>query len=219
MTWEQSLCYCTGCLYCTSSKVCLFVLCLNMCTVHWHCFTCCPISRKWHSAASGTLSLPITLIKLKNNNHKNKTKTVTLKLVMGILISWWTKVCVCVCVNVYLSECVCLCVCVCVCVCVVCVWVSMSVCLSVCLCVCVCVWCVCVWTWQPSAARRKVRTVGETGAAPVIISLTCPPRLACRVTEVRLVMCIYSSRKLLSQFSLECYVNAQLSYKKLIELN
>ncbi len=100
-----------------------------------------------------------------------------------------------------------MCVCVCVCVC-----VNVYLSASVCVCVCVC-------TWQPSAARRKVRTVGETGAAPVIISLTCPPRLACRVTEVRLVMCIYSSRKLLSQFSLECYVNARLSYKKLIELN
>ncbi len=116
--------------------------------------------------------------------------------------------CVCQC----LSECVCLCVCG--------VCVGVNVCLSVYLSayVCICV-CVCVCTWQPSAARRNVRTVGETGAAPVIISLTCPPRLACRVTEVRLVICIYSSRKLLSQFSLECYVNAQLSYKKLIELN
>lgn len=33
-------------------------------------------------------------------------------------------------------------------------------------------------TWQPRAARRKVRMVGDTGAAPVIISLTRPPRLA-----------------------------------------
>lgn len=35
-------------------------------------------------------------------------------------------------------------------------------------------------TWQPRAALRKVRMVGDTGAAPVIISLTRPPRLACR---------------------------------------
>lgn len=33
-------------------------------------------------------------------------------------------------------------------------------------------------TWQPSAARRNVRMVGDTGAAPVIMSLTRPPRLA-----------------------------------------
>lgn len=32
-------------------------------------------------------------------------------------------------------------------------------------------------TWQPSAALRKVSTVADTGAAPVIISLTFPPRL------------------------------------------
>lgn len=34
-------------------------------------------------------------------------------------------------------------------------------------------------TWQPSAARRNVRMVGDTGAAPVMMSLTRPPRLAC----------------------------------------
>lgn len=33
-------------------------------------------------------------------------------------------------------------------------------------------------TWQPRAALRKVRMVGDTGAAPVIMSLTRPPRLA-----------------------------------------
>lgn len=32
-------------------------------------------------------------------------------------------------------------------------------------------------TWQPSAALRKVSTVADTGAAPVTISLTFPPRL------------------------------------------
>jgi len=55
---------------------------------------------------------------------------------------------------------------------------------SLCLCVCVC-------TWQPSAARRKVRTVGETGAAPVIISLTRPPRLACRWSYRSQFGCVY----------------------------
>lgn len=42
-----------------------------------------------------------------------------------------------------------------------------------------------VWarpTWQPSAARRNVRMVGATGAAPVIIILTRPPRLSCNQT-------------------------------------
>lgn len=39
----------------------------------------------------------------------------------------------------------------------------------------------CGFTWQPSAARRNVRMVGDTGAAPVIIILTCPPRLSCKV--------------------------------------
>lgn len=42
-----------------------------------------------------------------------------------------------------------------------------------------------VWarpTWQPSAARRNVRMVGDTGAAPVIIILTRPPRLSCNQT-------------------------------------
>lgn len=31
-------------------------------------------------------------------------------------------------------------------------------------------------TWQPRAARRKVRTVGDMGAAPVTITRTRPPR-------------------------------------------
>ena len=63
------------------------------------------------------------------------------------------------------------------------------------MCVCVCVYsigsegcvysigsegCVCVCTvegvtWQLMAVRRNVRTTGETGAAPVIISRTRPP--------------------------------------------
>lgn len=35
-------------------------------------------------------------------------------------------------------------------------------------------------TWQPNAARRKVRTGAEMGAAPVNIMRTCPPMLAYR---------------------------------------
>lgn len=35
-------------------------------------------------------------------------------------------------------------------------------------------------TWHPRLARRKVRTDGEMGAAPVTITLTRPPRDSCR---------------------------------------
>lgn len=38
-------------------------------------------------------------------------------------------------------------------------------------------------TWHPRAARRKPRTVGEAGAAPVTIMRTHPPRLACSNTR------------------------------------
>lgn len=38
-------------------------------------------------------------------------------------------------------------------------------------------------TWHPRAARRNPRTVGDAGAAPVTIILTCPPRLACGKIE------------------------------------
>lgn len=38
-------------------------------------------------------------------------------------------------------------------------------------------------TWHPRAARRNPRTVGDAGAAPVTIILTCPPRLACEKRE------------------------------------
>ena len=38
-------------------------------------------------------------------------------------------------------------------------------------------------TWHPRAARRNPRTVGDAGAAPVTIILTCPPRLACGKKE------------------------------------
>lgn len=40
-------------------------------------------------------------------------------------------------------------------------------------CVCGCL------TWHPRAALRNPRTLGEVGAAPVIIILNLPPRLAC----------------------------------------
>lgn len=38
-------------------------------------------------------------------------------------------------------------------------------------------------TWQPRAARRNPRTVGDAGAAPVTIIRTQPPRLACGERE------------------------------------
>lgn len=57
-------------------------------------------------------------------------------------------------------------------------------------------------TWQPRAARRNPRTVGDAGAAPVTIILTHPPRLACGEREKRARVCAATDDTQLTWISL-----------------